>query len=572
MTARDLAKQIVWSQRKRLGFGLLLLLVDRAAGFVVPLAPKVLVDEVVGHRRADILPWIAVAVVLAACVQGAAVFALARVLGLSAERVVLGWRRRIMARITRFPARRLDATQTGVLVSRIMDDSATMQNLVGWELVRWTSNLLTAVVALVALLVIDWRMTSIALAFAAVPGLALHLSHRKLRPLYREKSRLRAEVTGRLTQTLSGIRVVKAYAAEKREQLVFARGLHSLFRVMSQATTRKAVMNAAAVMISAGVIAIVLVLGGRSVLEQKMTLGDFGSYIAFALMFAAPLLDLPEIATRVSETLADLDRLREIEAVAPEDAAGGDRVDDVKGDVVFHDVSFGYVPGERVLHGISFSAAAGTTTAIVGSSGAGKSTLFALLMGFHHPDEGRITIDGRDLATLRLRDYRRTLAVVLQDEYLFDGTIAENIAFGTPRASREAIAVAATAACLDELQERLPLGLETRVGERGVLLSGGQRQRVAIARAFLADAPILLLDEATSSLDAENEEHVRTALARLRRDRTVFVIAHRLTTIRTADRILVLDRGRLVESGAHADLLARSGRYRALHRPFELSA
>jgi subfamily B ATP-binding cassette protein MsbA len=574
MTAWDLARTIVWSQRKKLGVGLLLLLVDRAAGFVLPLAPKVLVDEVIGHRRGDLLPWIAAAVVLAAFVQGAAVFGLSRVLGLSAERVVLGWRRRIMARITRLPARYLDKTQAGALVSRIMDDAATMQNLVGWELARWASNVLTALVALVALLAIDWKITLVALAFAAVPGLGLHLSHRTLRPLFREKSRLRADVAGRLTQTISGIRIVKAYAAEKREQLVFTRGLHALFRVMSRATTRKSIMNATAVVISAGVVAIVLVLGGHAILDGSMTLGDFGSYVAFALMFAAPLLDLPEIATRISETLADLDRLRDVEAVVTEDDGdeGRARVRELVGDVAFEDVSFSYVAGSPVLRNVSFRVAAGTTTAIVGASGAGKSTLFALLMGFHRPDEGRIVVDERDLATLRLRDYRKSLAVVLQDDFVFDGTIAENIAFGMRGASREAIATAATAASCDEFVGALPSGLDTRVGERGVLLSGGQRQRVAIARAFLADAPILLLDEATSSLDAENELRVKEALARLRRGRTVFVIAHRLSTIRGADQILVLEQGRLAEQGTHDDLLRRSDRYRSLHRPFDLSA
>lgn len=566
-TAWELAKAIVWAQRGKLALGLTLLLVDRAAGFVVPIAPKVLLDEVVGRGRAELLPWLAAAIVGAALVQALARFGLQRILGLSAELVVLGWRRRIMARVTRMPASHLDGTQSGALLSRIMDDAAAMQNLVGAELARWTSNVVTALAALVALLWIDWRTTLLALAFAALPGLGLDLAHRKLRPLFRERGELRAEVAGRLAQTLSGIRVVKAYAAERREQLVFTRGLHRLFRVMSRTTNRRGAMSAVAAVVSAGVMAIVLVMGGRAILAGEMSLGDFASYVAFALMFAAPLLDLPEIATRVTETLADLDRVRAVEAVSPEDDGDDARrpLGEVRGDVAFEDVWFEYREGTPVLRGVSFAARAGTTTAIVGASGAGKSTMFALLMAFYRPTRGRVTVDGRDLAAVRLRDWRRRLAVVLQDDFLFDGTMAENIALSRPSAAREEIARAAEAAHCDEIVRASPDGLDTRIGERGLKLSGGQRQRVSIARAILADAPVLLFDEATSSLDSESEAAVRDAMTRLAASRTVFVIAHRLSTIRGADQILVLDRGALVESGTHDELLRRSGRYRALH-------
>jgi subfamily B ATP-binding cassette protein MsbA len=566
-TAWDLAKEVIWSQRRRLALGLVLLLVDRGAGMVVPLAPKFLVDEVIARRRAELLPWLAAVVVGAAAVQALAVFLLTRVLGLSAERVVLKWRRRVMARLTWFPIARVDDTQSGALVSRVMDDAASVQSLVGWDLVRWTSNVLTALVAFAALLCLDARITLVALAFVAVPGVGLHYAHEMLRPLFRERSRRRAEVSGRLTQTLGGLRVVKAYAAERREQLVFTRGLHGLFRAMSSATTRKSAMHALATVVSAGVVAIVVVLGGRAMLEGRMSLGDFATYVAFALTFASPLLDLPEIATRVSETLADLDRVREIETVTPEHEGDTTRapLDRVAGDVAFHDVSFEYVEGVPVLRRVCFSARAGTTTAIVGASGAGKSTMLSLLMGFHRPTSGRITIDDKDLATVRLRDYRKKLGVVLQDELLFDGTIAENIAFARPTASREEIAAASRLAHCDEFVRTFELGLDTPVGERGVKLSGGQRQRVAIARAILADAPLLFLDEATSSLDSESEACIKDALATLRRGRTTFVIAHRLSTTKTADQILVLDRGVLVERGTHDELLARSGRYRALY-------
>ena len=566
-TAWDLARAVVWGQRKKLALGLALLCIDRAAGFVIPIAPKVLLDEVVAHHRADLLTWLACAVVGAAVVQALAVFALSRVLGLSAERVVLGWRRRIMAHVTRLPQSRLDENQSGALASRVMDDAATMQNLVGWELARWTSNVVTSLVALVALFWIDWRITLCALAFAALPGFGLDFAHRKMRPLFRERSRLRSEVAGRLTQTIAGIRIVKAYGAERREQLVFTQGLHRLFRILSQTTTRSSVMSGLAVVISAGVIAIVVVLGGRAILEGRMSLGSFGSYVAFALMFAAPLGDLPQIATRVSETLADLDRLRDIESITREDAGDDARaaLEVVRGDVAFDGVSFEYTEGVAVLRNVSFRAAAGTTTAIVGPSGAGKSTMLSLLMAFHRPTRGRVTVDGRDLAGLRLRDYRKKLGVVLQDEFLFDGTIAENIAFARPGATRAEIAEASRIAHCDEFIDGFEHGLDSVVGERGVKLSGGQRQRVAIARAVLADAPILLLDEATSSLDSESEAAIRDSLSTLRHGRTVFVIAHRLSTIRAADQILVVEGGVIVERGTHDELMARGGRYRELH-------
>lgn len=557
----------MWGERKKLLLGVTLLFVDRAAGFVVPLAPKVLLDRILAEKRADLLPLLALVIVAAAVVQALAVFALSRVLGLSAERVILGWRRRIMAHIIRLPTAELDRMQSGALASRVMDDAATMQNLVGWELARWTSNIVTSVVALVALFVLDWRITLIALAFAVLPGFGLDFAHRKMRPIFRERSRVRAEVAGRLAQTLSGLRVIRAYGAERRVELRFTKGLHRLFRILSRTTTRSSAMNGLAVVLSAGVLALVMTLGGRAILQGRMTLGDFASYVAFALMFAAPLGDLPQIATRVSETMADLDRLREIEAHSREDEGDRDRapLSEVRGEVTFDDVWFEYDEGAPVLRGMSFDAKPGTTTAIVGPSGAGKSTMLSLLMAFRRPSRGRVTIDGKDLASVRARDYRKMLGVVLQDDYVFDGTIAENIAFARPRASAKEIAEASRIAHCDEFVRELPDGLMTTVGERGVRLSGGQRQRIQIARAVLADAPILLLDEATASLDSESEAAIRDALATLRKGRTVFVIAHRLSTIREADQILVVDGGEIVERGTHDELLARRGRYRELY-------
>jgi ABC-type multidrug transport system fused ATPase/permease subunit len=563
--AWQLAKGVVWAQRRKLALGLVLLFTHRAAGFVVPFAPKVLLDDIVAARRPDRLLPLAMAILAAALVQAVAMYGLERVLGLSAERVVLGWRRRLMAHVTRLPVAALDDTTSGALLSRIMDDAAALQNLIGAQVARWTSNIVTAVLALAALLWIDWRTTVLALAFAAVPGIGLDVAHRKLRPLFRKRAELRSEVSGRLAQTLAGLRVVKAYAAERREQLVFARRMHELFRVMEKTANRRGLASGVATLVFAAVVAIVLVMGGSAILAGRMTIGDFASYIALALMFAAPLIDLPEIATRVAETLADLDRVRALQAIAPEGNAPLAPLGPIEGRIAFDDVTFAYRAGDPVLRSLSFEADRGTTTAIVGPSGAGKSTLFALLLGFYRPTSGTIRIDERDLTSVPVREWRKRIAVVLQDDYLFDGTLAENISLARPRAPRADIEAASRAARCDAFVRELPDGLDTRVGERGVRLSGGQRQRVAIARAILADAPILLFDEATSSLDTESEALVREAMAELVRGRTVFVIAHRLSTVRAADRILVLDRGELVESGTHDELVVRSGRYRALH-------
>lgn len=565
-TALALARAIVWRSRGRLLAGLAILALDRAASFALPLAPKVLIDEVVQRRRPELLPMVAALVLGGAAIQAACAVALTRVLGLSAERVVLGWRRALMARVTRARLADVGKVPSGALVSRILDDAATMQNLVGAELVRWSTNVLTALAAFVALLAIDWRMTLVALGVAAVPGLSIHLAYRRLSPLFRRRGELRAEVTGRLAQTLSGLRVVKAFGAERREARAFARGMHALFRVTTAATARRAGMHAGAILAAAGVIAVVIVMGGRAMIDGALTLGDFGSYVAFAVMFSAPVLDLPEIAARTSETLADLERLREIAELAREDEGGGSTDPAPGGDVRIEDVRFEYEPGRPALDGVSFVAEEGKTTAIVGPSGAGKSTLFALLLRFHAPTGGRVTIGDRDVGEVSLAAHRRRVAVVLQDDFLFDGTLADNVALGRPRASREAIARALSAAQCDDFVAGLPDGLDTLLGERGARLSGGQRQRVSIARAILADAPVLLLDEATSSLDGASEERVRAALAELRRGRTVIVIAHRLSTVRSADRIVVLERGRVVEQGSHDELRARGGRYADLWR------
>ncbi|HEU5050046.1 MAG TPA: ABC transporter ATP-binding protein, partial [Gemmatimonadales bacterium] len=442
-----------------------------------------------------------------------------------------------------------------------------VRNLVGTGLVQLVGGLFTASLALGVLFWLNWQLTAITLVIIVVFGAGMFTAFQRLRPVFRERGEINAEVTGRLAETIGGIRLVKTYTAERRERLVFARGVHRLFRNIAKSIRGvNAVSSFTTVLI--GIVGVLLILiGGRAILAGTMTLGDFVMYVFFIGMVAAPLVAVANIGTQISEAFAGLDRIREIRELATEDEHDAARraVPPLRGEVAFDDVHFEYAPGVPVLRGVSFTAPAGTTTALVGSSGSGKSTLISLVMAFNRPGSGRVLVDGMDLADLRLRDYRANLGVVLQDNFLFDGTIADNIAYSRPGASRAAILEAGRVAHCDEFVARMPEGYDTVVGERGVKLSGGQRQRVAIARAILADPRILILDEATSSLDSESEALIRDGLRRLRAGRTTFVIAHRLSTIASADQILVLEGGRIVERGTQPELLALGGRYRQLY-------
>ena len=561
------SRDLLWAHRRRLALGLGLMLVNRLAGLVLPATSKYLVDEVVAKHRVELLGTLALAAGGATLVQAVTSFSLSQVLGVAAQRAITDMRRTVEAHVMRLPVRYFDSTKSGVLISRIMSDAEGLRNLVGTGLVQLAGGLVTAAIALVVLFYLNWRLTSITLVILAAFGGAMSVAFTRLRPLFRERGQINAEVTGRLAESLGGVRIVKAYTAERRERLVFAQGVHRLFRNVAKSITGVSAITAFSSIIVGCIGVLMIVVGGRAILAGSMTLGDFFMYVFFTGLVATPLVQIAAIGTQISEAFAGLDRIREIRSMATEDADDPEHtpLPALRGELEFDDLSFEYVEATPVLKHVSFRAPAGSTTALVGSSGSGKSTLIGLVMAFHRPQSGRVLVDGRDLATIRLRDYRSHLGVVLQDNFLFDGTIAENIRYARPYATLDEVRAVSRVAHCAEFVEAFADGYDTVVGERGIKLSGGQRQRIAIARAILADPRILILDEATSSLDSESEALIQDGLRSLRRGRTTFVIAHRLSTIQSADQILVLEGGEIVERGAHADLLVRGGRYRQLY-------
>jgi subfamily B ATP-binding cassette protein MsbA len=561
------AKALIWARRGRLGVGIALMLVNRVSGLVLPATSKYLIDDVIGKGRADLLVPLAIAAGAATLVQAVSSFALSQVLGVAAQRAITETRRRVEAHVARLPVNYFDSTQSGILISRIMTDAEGIRNLVGTGLAQLTGSVVTALFALAYLFYLNWYLTLITIVALATFGGGMALAFKRLRPLFRERGKINAAVTGRLNETLNGIRIVKTYTAEKREELVFTRGVNRLFRNIAQSITGVSAITAFSTVVVGAIGVIMILVGGQAIIDGQMTLGDFINYILFTGLMAAPVVQIASIGTQISEAFAGLDRIHELLTMKTEDDEDSTRESfgAIRGEVRFEDVSFEYNAGTPVLKHVSFTAPAGTTTALVGSSGSGKSTLISLVMAFNRPLTGRILIDGRDLRTVRLRDYRSQLGVVLQDNFLFDGTVGDNIRYGRKDATGEEIRHVSRIAHADEFIEGFEKKYDTIVGERGVKLSGGQRQRVAIARAILADPRILVLDEATSSLDSESEALIQDGLRSLRTGRTTFVIAHRLSTIRSADQILVVEHGEIVERGTHAELMTLDGRYRTLY-------
>jgi ABC-type multidrug transport system fused ATPase/permease subunit len=561
------ARRLVWEHRKRMSLGLGLMLVNRLAGLVAPWSTKWLMDDVIGKNRWDLLPQIAFAVGAATLVEAATSFGNSQILGVAAQRAITEMRKDVEAHVMRLPIRYFDSTKSGILISRIMTDAEGIRNLVGTGLVQLTGSILTAVIATGILFYLNWRLTCATLVILGTFGGGMAWAFTRLRPLFRERGQINAEVTGRLAETLGGVRIVKSYTAEKREELVFAKGAHRLFRNVAKSLTGVSAVTAFSSVVIGSIVIAMLLVGGSSIRAGRMSIGDLVAYLSFTALMTMPVIQLASIGTQLSEAFAGLDRIREIRRMATEDDEDASRepMPDVRGEVTFDNVTFEYAEGAPVLKRVSFVAPAGSTTALVGSSGSGKSTLISLVMTFNRPLTGRVLVDGRDLMAVKLRDYRGQLGVVLQDNFLFDGTIADNIAYGNPHATRAEIVAVSTIAHCDEFIRGFEKEYDTIVGERGVRLSGGQRQRVAIARAILADPKVLILDEATSSLDSESEALIQDGLKTLRQGRTTFVIAHRLSTIRSADQILVLEQGEIVERGTHEALLARGGRYRQLY-------
>lgn len=561
------AREIIWRYRRRVALGLVVMAIGRVAGIAIPASSKFLIDDVLGQGRTDLLLPLAIGVALAALTQGGTSFALSQILGVTAQRAITEMRKTVHAHVARLPVNYFDSTRSGVLISRIMTDAEGIRNLVGTGLVQLTGGIMTSVLSLCVLLYLNWSLTIYTVGVLVLFGGAMAFAFRRLRPLFRERGKINAEVTGRLGESLSGVRIVKAYTSERKENLVFARGAHRLLRNVAKSVTGVSAVTAFSSVIMGAIGTLMIVVGGSSALAGEMTVGDLIMYVLFTGWMVNPLVQMASIGTQITEAFAGLDRIREIRSKATEfDGDDGKApLGPTQGHIVFEDVRFSYEKEAPVLKGVSLDAPPGSTTALVGSSGSGKSTLVSLVLSFNAPDSGRVLVDGRDLAGIRLADYRAQVGVVLQDNFLFDDTVEYNIRYGRSGATREEVVNAARLAHCHEFVTAFPDGYDTIIGERGVKVSGGQRQRLAIARAILADPRILVLDEATSSLDSESEAQIQEGLRTLRAGRTTFVIAHRLSTIRSADQILVIEDGKVVERGTHSRLIALDGRYRELH-------
>lgn len=567
VSLKQVFKDIMWPRRRILFVGLILILISRAAGFVLPYSTGIIIDDIIPKDDFTLLSYFLVAIIVALSIQAITSFWLTKLLSVEAQNLISQLRVQVQKKVLTLPISYFDNNKSGALVSRIMTDVEGVRNLVGTGFVQLIGGSLTAIVALVWLIKINWIMT---LSTLIPIGFFAYIAFRafaKIRPIFKERGKLNADVTGRLTETIGGVRVIKGFNAEEQENKIFERGADQLFQnVKSSLTATSMVTSLATFLLGVGSVTI-MGIGGYLMMHDQMTTGDFFMFTMLLGFMVAPIFQMGNIGSQMTEAFAGLDRTAEIMNASPEndDAVRTIKLEKIKGDIKFEKVSFAYEQGKEVLHEVSFDAPLGSVTALVGTSGSGKSTIAGLAATFLQPQSGTITIDGEDLSKVNLSSYRQFLGVVLQDDFLFEGTIRENIMFPRPNATEEQLQHAVKAAYVNEFTDRFEEGLNTVIGERGVKLSGGQRQRLAIARAILADPSIIILDEATSSLDTESESLIQKSLGELMKGRTTFVIAHRLSTIRQANQILVIEAGQIAEQGTHDELIAKQGRYYNLY-------
>lgn len=556
-------KTIIWPRRNLVFIGLLLIVISKAASFVAPLSLKYLMDDIIPNKDIDFLKLLVGAVALAILVQSVTSFLLTKILSVQAQFLISELRAQVQKKVLSLPISFFDNAKSGALVSRIMSDVEGVRNLIGTGLVQLVGGTITAVVSLILLLRISWTMTIFTLVPLAVFALIALKAFKIIRPIFRNRGKINAEVTGRLTETLGGVRVIKGFNAEEQENKIFEKGVDRLFQNVKKSLTATAFMTSSSTFLLGIATTGIMGIGGYKIMMDELTIGEFLTFTFLLGLMVAPIVQMSNIGSQLTEALAGLDRTEELMNMIPESDEENRTIvlDDIKGDIVFDDVSFAYEEDKEVLHNISFKVNSGNVVALVGSSGSGKSTIAGLAATFLNPQSGKITIDGKDVAKVNLNSFRQHLGVVLQDDFLFEGTIRENILFPRPNASEEQLQQAVLAAYVNEFTDRFEEGLDTLIGERGVKLSGGQRQRIAIARAVLADPKILILDEATSNLDTESEALIQKSLAALTEGRTTFVIAHRLSTIRKANQILVIENGKIAEEGTHDELIAKEGRY-----------